>query len=129
MERALGKRLRATLVVGFVACVLLALGPFVMGQTGFEGLPPEATRYPRNEFEWARMIYAENPDYARGFGYGAYRWLTDAPEAETHLLQGIQRLTRINTASQGTAVRLDDDAVFDHPFLYAVEVGGWDLSP
>jgi hypothetical protein len=54
--------------------------------------------------------------------------MTDAPEAETHLLQGIKRLTRVNAASEGTAIRLDDDALFDHPFLYAVEVGGWFLS-
>ncbi len=54
--------------------------------------------------------------------------MTDAPEAETHLLQGIRRLTRVNAASEGTAIRLDDDSIFDHPFLYAVEVGGWLLS-
>ena len=83
---------------------------------------------PSTEFTFARLIYAENPEYARGWGLGGYRWLTDAPEAETHLLQGIHRLTRVNAASEGTAVRLEDDALFDYPFLYAVEVGGWGLS-
>ncbi len=123
MDRAPGRLLHLAAIVGLMLCPLI-----VIGQSGLERLPPEATSHPRNEFEWARLIYAENPQFARGFGFGAYRWLTDAPEAETHLLQGIQRLTRINTASQGTAVRLDDDAIFDHPFLYAVEVGGWSLS-
>src|SRR5262245_21839247 len=83
---------------------------------------------PSTEFTFARLIYAENPEFARGWGFGGYRWLTDAPEAETHLLQGIHRLTRVNAASEGTAVRLEDDALFDYPFLYAVEVGGWGLS-
>jgi hypothetical protein len=80
------------------------------------------------EFEFARLVYVENPDYSRGWGWGAPRWTTDAPEAETHLLQGIKRLTRVNASGEGTALRLDDDAIFDHPFLYAVEVGGWYLS-
>jgi hypothetical protein len=86
------------------------------------------TSSPSREFTFARLIYAENPEFARGWGFGGYRWLTDAPEAETHLLQGIRRLTRIDAASEGTAVRLEDDALFDYPFLYAVEVGGWGLS-
>jgi len=80
------------------------------------------------EFEFARLVYAENPNFSRGWGWGGARWTTDAPEAEWHLLQGIKRLTRVNAASEGTALRLDDDAIFDHPFLYAVEVGGWFLS-
>ena len=85
---------------------------------------------PGVEFEFTRLVYAENPNYARGWGGwgGGRRWMTDAPEAETHLLQGIKRLTRVNAASEGTAIRLDDDSIFDHPFLYAVEVGGWLLS-
>jgi hypothetical protein len=85
---------------------------------------------PGVEFEFTRLVYAENPNYSRGRGWGGggRRWMTDAPEAETHLLQGIKRLTRVNAASEGTALRLDDDSIFDHPFLYAVEVGGWLLS-
>ena len=48
--------------------------------------------------------------------------------AEIHLMQGIRRLTRVSAAPEGTVVSLDDDDLFNHPFLYAVEVGGWDLS-
>ena len=86
------------------------------------------TALPGFEFEFTRLVYTENPDYSRGWGWGAPRWTTDAPEAELHLLQGIKRLTRVNTGGQGTALPLSDDAIFDHPFLYAVEVGGWYLS-
>src|SRR5262245_16943316 len=74
---------------------------------------------PGVEFQFTRLVYQENPNYARGWGgWGmGRRWMTDAPEAETHLLQGIKRLTRVNAASEGTAIRLDDDSLFDHPFL------------
>jgi hypothetical protein len=84
---------------------------------------------PQFEFQFARLIYSESPEFTRGWGgFGAARWTTDSPAAEFHLAQGIRRLTRIYTAPEGTAVSLDDDGLFDHPFLYAVEVGGWDLS-
>jgi hypothetical protein len=79
------------------------------------------------EFSFTRLMYASNPWIARGWG-GRPMWTTDAPEAETHFLQGVRRLTRINAASEGTAVSLEDDELFDHPFLYAVEVGTWFLD-
>ncbi len=43
-------------------------------------------------------------------------------------MQGLKRLTRVYAAPEGAAIALDDEDLFDHPFLYAVEVGGWDLS-
>ena len=114
MERATRRLLRTTPTVALLLCPLLVAGA--------ANTIPRAT-----EFTFARLVYAENPEFSRGWGFG-YRWHTDAPEAETHLLQGIRRLTRVDAASEGTAVRLQDEAVFDYPFLYAVEVGGWDLS-
>ncbi len=85
---------------------------------------------PQYEFQFARLIYSENPEFSRSWrGFGAARWTTDSPSAEIHLMQGLRRLTRVYAAPEGTAIALDDDDLFDHPFLYAVEVGGWDLSP
>ncbi len=75
------------------------------------------------EFYFARLAYASF------YGGGRLeRWLTDWPEAETHFLQGVRRLTRIDAAEDGRTVRLTDDELFDYPWLYAVEVGGWQLS-
>jgi hypothetical protein len=106
--------------------------PTPYGRKEYRDRPAPSTQtvtpLPGYEFEFTRLVYQENPDYSRGWGFGGQRWTTDAPEAETHLLQGIKRLTRVNASSEGTALRLTDDAIFDHPFLYAVEVGGWFLS-
>jgi len=120
-EPAPRRVLRATTIGAAVLCPLLVTGASI------DGIPDLVSRPPRTEFEFVRLMYPENPQFARGWGFG-YRWLTDAPEAETHLLQGIRRLTRINAPTEGLAVRLEDDGLFDRPFLYAVEVGGWDLS-
>ena len=108
---------RATLIGAAALCPLLVSGASI------DGFPDQVARAPQ---PFVRAPdYPENPQFARG--WGGYRWMTDAPEAETHLLQGIRRLTRINAASEGTAVRLEEMPV-DQPFLYAVEVGGWELS-
>jgi hypothetical protein len=78
-----------------------------------------------SEFFFARLAYS---DAGGGRGWGRGAWLTDYPEAETHLLQGLSRLTRLETGREGRQVRLTDDELMDYPWLYAVEVGRWYLS-
>jgi len=53
------------------------------------------------------------------------RWSADWPEAERHFLHGLDRLTAVDTARDGVVPELDDAALFDHPWLYAVEPGAW----
>jgi Domain of unknown function (DUF4159) len=87
------------------------------------------------EFRFARLAYSDNSM----MGFGGFRsgregsWLTDAPEAEQHVLAGIRRLTRIDAVDPAiepfiTAVRPGDPELFEYPFLYGVEVGRWYLS-
>ena len=45
------------------------------------------------------------------------------PRPEYHFMQGVQRLTNIDAAAEGKLVRPLDDELFEHPWLYAVEVG------
>lgn len=86
--------------------------------TNTTGLPS-----PNAEFQFVRLSYTG----ATLFG-GRERWLTDWPEAEQHLIRGIKRLTRIDTAEEGHYLSIMDDALFDYPWIYAVEVGNWVLS-
>jgi Domain of unknown function (DUF4159) len=64
---------------------------------------------------------------------GSFReaWTTDWDEAEYNLTEIIRRLTRVDVATDDSGFRnfsLLDDALFDYPWLYAVEVGHWRLS-
>ncbi len=77
----------------------------------------------QHEFAFARLIY--NGIDAGGWGP---RWQVDWPEAETHLLAGLSRFTRTDTNPQGALLQLSDETLFDHPWLYAVEVGSLRLS-
>lgn len=87
---------------------------------------------PIAEFHFARLYYNNSSSSGRGWGRGG--WRTDYPDAEYHLMQGVTRLTRVDGASVdyygegGRIITLDNDRVFDYPWLYAVEVGQWYLS-
>ncbi|HEV2200619.1 MAG TPA: DUF4159 domain-containing protein [Bryobacteraceae bacterium] len=84
------------------------------------------------EFTRARLRYPSflvvHPPVRDGFD----RWTIDYPPSDRHLLQGIRRLTRIDTRSVEQVVDLDyeedRDDVYNWPFMYAVEVGYWNLT-
>ncbi len=49
--------------------------------------------------------------------------------SDRHLLEGVRRLTRIDSRSVEQVVALDgDNDIYNWPMLYAVEVGHWGLS-
>jgi hypothetical protein len=88
----------------------------------------------QTEWTFARLMY---PMY-RGFGFGFYSrdwrsgnsmWTQDYPRADRHFLRAIRRLSRIDARSVEQPVNLDDgDDVYNWPWLYAVQVGRWDLT-
>jgi hypothetical protein len=60
---------------------------------------------------------------------GPLNWTIDYPRSDRHLLQGVRRLTRIDTRSVEQVVDLDgQDDVYNWPMMYAVEVGHWNLT-
>lgn len=79
---------------------------------------------PTAEFQFARMIYRDLPSRRRG---NPGWWWQDYPDAEDHFFMALSRLTRLDLGDHVT-VALTDDKVFDYPWLYATQVGYWDLS-
>lgn len=79
------------------------------------------------EFHFVRLAYTTN-SLRGGSGRGNSLWMTDYPDAEHHFLDGLSRLTRVDAAPDGRVMSLMDDDLFDYPWLYAVEVGGWYLD-
>jgi hypothetical protein len=84
----------------------------------------------RNPAEWvfARLMYP-----SRGWGsqwlYGGTSWTIDYPRGDRHIAALVRRLSVIDARSVEQPVNLDDgDDVFNWPWLYAVEVGQWDLT-
>lgn len=107
------RRILKTLA-SLVACV------FVACAWGDEfGMAPDL---PDSEFHFTRLVY-DSPG-----GYGSNYFSVDYPEAEYHFLQGVTRLTRVEAGRVSRMFRLTDPALFDYPWLYAVEVGYWYLD-
>jgi hypothetical protein len=81
-----------------------------------------APSWPTEEFHFVRMYYDSVGRWGRG------GWTTDWPEAEEHFWLGVSRLTRVDIGKQARMLEVTDDTIFDYPWLYAVEVGGWHLD-
>jgi hypothetical protein len=113
-DRRLGLGLAATAAT--LACVLCSDTWSQSG--GGVAVDPDA------EWRFVRLAYSSVG--ARSGSRGG--WLTDWPDAEQHLIKGVQRLTRIDTAEEGQQLSIMDESLFDYPWVYAVEVGSWMLS-
>ena len=80
-----------------------------------------------SEFYFSRLRY--NTGYASGasFGYRSARntWSQDWPRADDDCLVVLRRLTRIDSPSPLNVVDIDDDRMYDFPWIYAVGVNTW----
>lgn len=83
--------------------------------------PPDA-EVP-GEWAFARLRYRS---VRSGWRRGS--WATDSNKAERVFTQGVRRLTRIHARSVEEIIDVDSDDVFNWPWLYAVEVGHWNLT-
>jgi hypothetical protein len=82
-------------------------------------LPPDYQE--KTEWVFGRLIYPAIVDYDR--------WTMDYPRSDRHISAALKRLTRIHARSVEQPISLDDgDDVYNWPFLYAVEVGYWNLT-
>ena len=85
--------------------------------------PPDAGH--KGEFVQGRLRYRSPLDGRRG-GYS--RWGIDANKGDRIFLSILRRLTRIEVQPVETIIDVDDDSIFEYPWLFAVSVGDWELS-
>jgi len=100
----------------------------------YENFPVPPDYREKTEWVFARLMYPAvtgcyslrcNPDWTNGRA----NWTIDYPRSDRHFSAALRRLTRIHARSVEQCVNLDDgDEVYHWPFLYAVEVGYWNLT-
>ena len=86
----------------------------------------------RGKFTFVRAEY----DSVGGYGESHYvfdgrhweRWETDYPEAEENFIIRIRELTTIQVNDEPISLRLTDERIYDHPFLYMCDVGWQSLT-
>jgi hypothetical protein len=82
----------------------------------------------RSEWTIGRLMFPST-GYGSEWQHGYTDWTIDYPKADRHIAQMIGRLSIIDARSAEQPVNLDDgDDVFNWPWLYAVEVGTWELT-
>jgi len=109
------RSLRSIAILALLAAGVAALASDVSMSS------PESEKF--SEFQFVRLAYTTDP-----YGFSRGGWLTDWPEAEYHLMNGVRRLTLVNAADENLRMAIMDEKLFDHPWVYAVEVGGWTLT-
>jgi hypothetical protein len=124
-----GGRYSTKWIVAVVCALLLVplLDAWQWGRRGFgrgrRSIEAFTDPNERAEFFFTRLLYSGG----RGWGWRG-GWATDYPDAEYHFMQGVRRLTLIDAGASGKVFQPLDDALFDCPWVYAVEVGGWTLD-
>lgn len=103
-------------------------------------IPPDYQE--KTEWAFARLMYPNMPG-VHGGGYGrrwgsqaipwqqggrGVFWTMDYPRSDRHFSEAVRRLTRIHARSVEQPVNLDEGDQFDWPWMYAVEVGHWNLT-
>ena len=84
----------------------------------------------RQPAEWVfgRLMYP-SVGWGGQWQFGGTSWTIDYPRGDRHIAALVRRLSVIDARSVEQPVNLDDgDDVFYWPWLYAVEVGQWDLT-
>jgi len=105
----------------------------------YNDFPLPADYQEKTEWAFGRLMYPPMPGvHGRGFrGYGRFMmdwrlgrssWTTDYPRSDRHFSEALRRLTRVHARSAEEPINLDDADEYDWPWLYAVEVGHWNLT-
>lgn len=85
--------------------------------------PPDALH--RGEFALGRLRYRSPLDWRGSYA----RWGIDANKGDRLFIGLLHRLTRLDVQPIETIIDVSSDEIFQHPWLFAVSVGDWQLSP
>jgi uncharacterized protein DUF4159 len=114
-----------TLVAGLIVCLLATAAS---AQFRRQRVPEPDSGPPQAEFHMARLVYAAS-GCAGSRGYCNPWWAIDYPEAETHILAAIGRMTNVEAADDSRHVQLTDAQLFDYPWLFLQQPGQGDWHP
>ena len=126
--------LRAVLLT-LVAFALVAQKPFKeYPAVEYNNFPLPADSNVPAEWVFARVMFPGGPldgyyprfqgDYRKGLSL----WTQDYPRADRHFVRAMRRLSRVDARSVEQVTNLDDDDVYNWPWIYGVQVGEWGLT-
>ncbi len=83
-----------------------------------------------SEFYFSRLRYNSGYTSGASFGYRGFRggWSQDFPRADNDCLIVLRRLTRIDAPAPLNVVDIDNDEIYNFPWIYAVGVNTWGFN-
>jgi len=118
----------------------LNLGLFAFQRRGgggfYEGpqtsVPPENPNE-KAEFGFARLNYSfggfPGDGYGRSRGRGfSGRWSMDYPKSDYQFVQGVNRLTRLQSRTSSHIVDLESDEVCNWPWMFVEDAAAWNIT-
>lgn len=125
-----GPRLRRAGGIALIAGALLALGPTLASLAVAQMAVTVDERFAGLQWTFARIKYNSYSGDARTnlrIGYWEEPWAIDAPAAEQNLTRRIRSVTSI-TVTEPVVITLDDEKIWQYPWLYIVEPSNLVLS-
>ncbi|MFK7890596.1 MAG: DUF4159 domain-containing protein [Granulosicoccus sp.] len=107
-----------------IASLLLAFHAHALNASGIVNIPPKSG--PESELHLARMVFTHG--LHSNWGPGRPWWRIDWPAAEHFFIGGLERYTAIDVAGDSVHMSLNHEALFDYPWLFAQQVGRWQLT-
>src|ERR1700686_1055131 len=80
----------------------------------------------RQKVEWTFARFHYNQAYGNFRGF--QRWAADYPKSDRQLVEGVVRLTRINTHVAEQVVDASTDEIYNWPWIFVEDPGAWVLS-
>jgi hypothetical protein len=118
----------------FLTCAICFVGALLAHSEVSLAQPPASPASngaapPAQAFTFVRVQW-EGGRYGYGFSGrgGGPLWAHDFPTAEQNLYIALNALTSLPLTYENKILTLEDDAIFDFPFLYICEVGYWTIN-
>ena len=87
----------------------------------------KSKEFEHDVFTFVRIQYDSHG--GGGWGRRGGKWRTDYPDADLNLSFRLKQLTSLEVDPDGLIIRLTDEELFDHPFIYIIEPGDLEFSP
>ncbi|HEV2523317.1 MAG TPA: DUF4159 domain-containing protein [Candidatus Acidoferrales bacterium] len=128
LRRRLNYFVKSLPLVLLAAPLLLAAQAFqesngIIDMDGERFLPEN----PHEKAEWtfARFHYDLNSQFG---SFHFQRWAADYPKSDRQFVVGVRRLTRLHARSTEHVIDAKSDDLYDWPWLYVEDAGGWDMT-
>ncbi|MBI5690316.1 MAG: DUF4159 domain-containing protein [Verrucomicrobia bacterium] len=84
--------------------------------------------FEKDVFTFSRVRYSPGGRFGGYYGRRGGGWATDLPDSDLNLSYRLQQMTSMKCSPDGRIIELTDPDLFEYPWIYIVEPGGFGLT-